>query len=125
MTTKEHLDTTIKLWHTTIEELNGLGTFLNHEKINDQFYRRILVRGLISVIETFLNITKEIIKIRVVVDPSVRLGWEELAILNERAAKLSDQGKVRVTGEFYKFEPRLKFTLNKFAEVFGAERPNF
>jgi hypothetical protein len=125
MDIKEHLDITIKLWYSTIEELNELGTFLHQDRVNSQFYRRFLIRGIISVIETYLNITNEIIKIKVIVDPNIQLRWEELAILNEKTVRLNDRGKVRITDEFHRLEPKLKFTLTKFAEVFDMEAPDF
>lgn len=125
MTIKERLEATLKLWHSLIEELSAIGNFLHHDRINEQFYRRLLIRSIISVIETYLNVTNEIIKIKVVTDPNTQLSWEELAILNEKSAKLDDNGKVRVIDDFHRFEPRLKFTLGKFAEMFQAESPNF
>ena len=125
MAIKEHLDQTIKLWHSTILELEGIGTFLHIDKINDQFYRRLIVRGLFAVIETYLNVTKEIIKVKFVVESSTSLTWEELAILHGKGVRLDEKGRVSAIDEFYKFESNLRFTLNLFAVAFIAEQPEY
>ncbi len=125
MSKKEHLDATLKLWYFSISELKGLQSFLHIEKINDQFYRRLLIRGIFSVIETYLNVTKEIIKIKVVTDSDQELNWKELAILNGQRVQLNKDGNVSAINEFQKFESTMKFTLNLFAKTFGTNSPDY
>ncbi len=62
MTPKEHLEVTLKLWYSTITELESMKEFINIEKLNDQFYRRLFLRNIFSIIETYLFVTKELIK---------------------------------------------------------------
>lgn len=125
MDIKENLKQTLQLWHSTMSELEGIETFLQVEKINDQFYRRLIIRGLFSVIETYLNVTKEIIKLKLVIEPTAKVKWEELAILNGKSLRLDEKGRVNTIDEFYKFESNLRFTLNLFASVFDSEQPEY
>ena len=125
MTAKEHLEVTLKLWYSTISELEGMQDFLSIEKINIQFYRRIFIRNIFSIVETYLHVTKEIIKSKLVGDKTPEISWAELAILNEQKVVLDTQGKVHVKEDFQKFEPSLRFTLDTFAKVFGSTLPNY
>jgi hypothetical protein len=125
MTIKEHFDQILKLWHSTTSELEGIEAFLQVEKINDQFYRRLIVRGLFAVMETYLNVTKEVIKLKLVIEPATKFRWEELAILNGKSLRLDEKGRVNTVDEFYKFESNLRFTLNLFASIFDTEQPEY
>lgn len=68
MTSKEHLEVTLKLWYSTVTELEKMKDFITVEKINDQFYRRLFLRNLFSIIETYIFVTKELVKNRLVID---------------------------------------------------------
>ncbi len=125
MTPKEHLELTLKLWYSTITELEGMQDFLTIEKINNQFYRRLFIRNVFSIIETYLYVTKELIKNKLVIDKTSEISWSDLAILNEKKVVLDTQGNVHVKDDFQKFEPSLRFTLNTFANVFGSTLPNY
>jgi hypothetical protein len=79
MTPKEHLEITLKLWYSTITELEGMKDFLNTEKINTQFYRRLFVRNTFSIIETYLYVIKELVKNKLVIDVnSNQVSWADL-----------------------------------------------
>lgn len=125
MTPKEHLELTLKLWYSTVSELESMRDFLTIEKINTQFYRRILIRNVFSIIETYLYVTKELIKNKLVIDKTSEITWADLAILNEQKVVLDTQGKVQVKEDFQKFEPSLRFTLRTFAKAFGSTLPNY
>lgn len=116
----------MNLWYSTVTELEKMKDFLTVEKINDQFYRRLFLRNLFSIIETYIFVTKELVKNRLVIDKnSIQVSWSELAALNEKKVVLDTQGKVEVKEDFQKFEPSLRFTLNIFANVFGSSLPNY
>jgi|GEM_PF-2340013 len=126
MTSKEHLETTLKLLQSTMNELEKMKDFLNIQKINDQFYRRLFLRNTFSIIETYIFVTKELIKNKLVIDKnSNQISWSDLTALNEKKVMLDDQGKVKVRDDFQKFEPSLRFTLNLFAKVFNSTAPNY
>ncbi len=126
MTPKEHLEITIKLWRSAVTELESMKDFLNVEKINDQFYRRLILRNIFSVIETYLSVTKQLVKHKLVIDKNTdEISWSDLAILNEKKVVLDMQGTIQVKDDFQKFEPSLRFTLNTFATVFGANLPDY
>lgn len=85
MIPKEHLEVTLKLWDSTVKEVEQMQDFITIEKLNDQFYRRLFLRNIFSIIETYLFLTKEIIKSKLVIDKnSSNLSWEALVILNEK-----------------------------------------
>lgn len=125
MTPKEHLQLTFKLWHSTISELESMQDFFTVQKINNQFYRRAFIRNVFSIIETYLYVTKELIKNKLIIDKTSEITWADLAILNEKKAFLDTQGKVNIKDDFQKFEPSLKFTLNTFANIFDSVLPNY
>lgn len=126
MITKEHLIQTFKLWGFIIEELEKTKIFLQYENINDPFYRRLLLRNIFSIIETYLFVTREIIKIKIDFDgKNAQVPWWELAILNEQKTALDDQGNAKTLDDFQKFIPSLKFTLNLFAKIFDSEFPKY
>jgi len=124
---KHHLEETMILWHSTITELGRLNEFLSMDKINDQFYRRLFLRCVFSIIETYVHLTKELIKVKITLDnnQSIQLTWEELVILNEKKVFLETNGKVKTKEEFQRFEASLRFTLNTFSKIFELELPNY
>jgi hypothetical protein len=126
MTSKEHLEVSLKLWYSTVKELEKMNDFLTVEKINDQFYRRLFLRNIFSIIETYIFVTKELVKNRLVIDKEAnQVSWADLAALNEKKVVLDTQGKVEIKDDFQKFEPSLRFTLNIFAKVFESSLPNY
>ena len=125
MTAKEHLEVTLKFWYSTISELESMQDFLSVEKINTQFYRRIFIRSVFSIIETYLYVTRELIKSKLVIDRAPEISWADLAILNEQKVFLDMQGKIHVKEDFQMFEPSLRFTLDTFAKVFNSTLPNY
>jgi len=126
MTRKEHLIDTFKLLDLAKDDLDKLGTFLVIEKINDQFYRRLFLRNIYSVIEIFLSVTKEILKIKVSIEGlNDNVSWTELVILNEKKVFLDDKGKVKTKNDFQNFEQSFRFTLNTFAKTFNCESPDY
>jgi hypothetical protein len=127
LATKKHLEETMRLWQSTITELKKLEDFLSIDRINDQFYRRLFIRCVFSIIESYLYVTKELIKIKITIDSSdsISLSWEELVILNEKKVFLDNQGKVKTKEEYQRFDTSLKFTLNTFANIFGMGLPDY
>lgn len=126
MTPREHLEVTFKLWESTINEVERMQDFITIEKLNDQFYRRLFLRNIFSIIETYLFITKEIIKSKLVIDKnSNQLSWAAMLVLSEKKVFLDKQGNVDMKDEFQSFEPSLRFTFNTFANVFGSTLPNY
>lgn len=122
-----HIEDVLKLWSSTIDDLNTLQSFLSIEKINDQFYRRLFLRSIFSIIETYLYITKEVVKIKLSVEGNSNneILWSELVILNEKQVLLDEQGKVKTKDIFQKFGPSLRFSLDIFANVFGSNLPDY
>ncbi len=126
MISREHLETTLKLWHSIVIELDKMKDFLTVEKINDQFYRRLLLRNIFSIIETYIFVTRELVKNRLIIEKdSNKISWLDLAALNEKKVILDAEGNTEVRDDFQKFEPSLRFTLNVFAKVFGSNLPNY
>ncbi|HBL76333.1 MAG: hypothetical protein A2W90_08340 [Bacteroidetes bacterium GWF2_42_66] len=127
LVTKKHLEETMRLWQSTITELKRLEDFLSIERINDQFYRRLFIRCVFSIIETYLYVTKELIKIKLTIDSpqGIQLTWEELVILNEKKVFLDNQGKVKTKDEYQRFDSSLKFTLNTFSSMLGMGLPDY
>jgi hypothetical protein len=115
------------LWMQNIKELNELQQFLDIKYLNNQFYRRLLVRNVFSIIESYLFITRELIKLKALKHDNgdSKLTLEELSILNGKSVALTDKGEPKSTETFYNFEPSLRFTLNCFSKAFDAVRPDY
>jgi hypothetical protein len=73
-----------------IKELNELQQFLDIKYLNNQFYRRLLVRNVFSIIESYLFITRELIKLKALKHDNgdSKLTLEELSILNGKSVAL-------------------------------------
>lgn len=97
------------------------------DQINNQFHRRLFIRNMFSVIETQVFITKEFIKLKVVIDQAQqdKVSWAELAVLDEKKAALTSKGDVEIKDEFQSFIPALRFSLTLFARVFKSLKPDF
>jgi hypothetical protein len=78
------------LWMQNIKELNELQQFLDIKYLNNQFYRRLLVRNVFSIIESYLFITRELIKLKALKHDNgdSKLTLEELSILNGKSVAL-------------------------------------
>lgn len=127
MSAKEHLYNTLKLMGVTINEMNELQTFLSLEKINNQFYRRLFLKSVFSIIETYIHILKEIVKIKIVTTSNslINIDWQDLVILNEQKITLDNQGKIKTSSEFQKFEPSFRFTINIYEKSFNTKLLDF
>jgi len=126
-TIRKHLEVTMKLWQSTITELKRLEDFLSAERINDQFYRRLFIRSVFSIIETYLHVIKELLKIKLTIDKpqEIQMTWSELIVLNEKKVFLDNNGKVKTKDEFQKFVPSLRFTLNMYSYMFDMKLPDY
>jgi len=127
MTKKEKFGNILLLLNSANEDLIKLQSFLDTERINDQFYRRLFLRNVYSVIETYLHVTKEIIKFKITVEGIDKndLSWQEIVILNEKKVILDNKGNAKTVDEFHNFEQSLKFTFNAYAKVFNANKPDY
>lgn len=122
---KERLINIQKLWSISLDEMREMGEFIRIDKVNNQFYRRLLLRNTFSVIETHLFILKELIIEFADVMTNPVLSWQELSILNEQKTLLDARGEIKLVSEFQKFEPNLRFILNLYSKVFNAARPDY
>ncbi len=127
MITQEHLKAKLYLRKMVLDELNELNKFLTIDKINEQFYRRLFVRDIYSIIETYLHVCKELIKIKLVEDESQNshISWQELVILNEQKVFLSNSGEVKTKEEYQNFESSLRFSFNLFSKEFNTPSPDY
>ncbi|WP_148228910.1 hypothetical protein [Cellulophaga lytica] len=125
---KNELLETSSLFKYTVEEMERISrNLLTDNNINDQFYRRLIIRNIFSIIETYIHITKKIIKIFLAVEESSNnsISWPELIILNEKRAFLDNKGNVKLRDEFQSFESSLRFTLNLYSQLFKLNKPNY
>ena len=101
------------LWELNLSELEGLRSFIDKDKVNDQFYRRLIIRSTFSIIEGFLSISKDLIKTTVAIDPdtAAKLSWQDLVILNEKKVVLDSKGGIQELEDFQRFIPSIKYTL--------------
>ncbi len=125
MNIKERLDNVTDLLSSTTTELEGIGTFA--QDIEDQFYRRLFLRNTFSMIDTYIYLTDEIVKIVLEIDETKAklVLWPELVILNRTTVLLDDKGKIKLKDNFQKFEPSLRFSLNLFSKVFQLPEPDY
>lgn len=123
---KDKLSATLKLWQLALDDLEGMKDLLPIEKINNQYFRRLIVRNLFSVIECFLSVSRELILVKAVYDKNNQLlSWEELAILNMESIFLDSDGKLKKRENIQSFVPLLKFTLTLMGKAFNEQIPNF
>jgi hypothetical protein len=124
MTTKDKLTEVLRLYAFTVTEIKDMQAFLNHDKINTQFYRRLFLRNVFSVIETRLYVNRQLVLIKQTIDgesisPKERLLLEEKKII-------SDATGVKKTVEgFQDFISSFKFSLKIFAKEFNSSPPDF
>ncbi|MEJ4088972.1 hypothetical protein [Galbibacter orientalis] len=119
---------TRRLFNMVIEEMKSADENLFSEnKLNDSFYRRIIIKNTFSIIETYIHIIKKSIKLYLTLEEpnKVSLDWTELIILNEKKVLLDNKGNTKVKDEFQKFEPNLRFTLNTFSKLFKINKPEY
>lgn len=108
------------------KRVEGMARFMIGDGLNDPLYRRILIRNVFSIIESFLFILRELIKIKLEVDGNKgELTWAEQFLLEEKRATLNGQGKVVLKDEYQNFIPSFRFTMVSFAKVFGSNPPDF
>ncbi|MFD0939744.1 hypothetical protein [Pedobacter boryungensis] len=107
-----------------MEELEGINQFMTKEYLESPFIRRLIIRNTFVIIETYLYVTKEIIKIKIE-NSGDSLDWQKLALLNEKRVDINRKGQIETKDQFHSFIPSLRFTLNLFAEVFDAESPDY
>lgn len=117
-----------KLWEQNIQDLNDLKQFFDIEFLNNQFYRKLLLRNIYSIIESYLYVTRELIKYKALMQSSeedYKLTYEELAILDGKTVILTGKGEPKANDIFFSFEPSLRFTLNTFSKIFKANNPDY
>jgi len=123
-----HLENAFELWKQNIQDLTDLKRFFDIEFLNNQFYRKLLLRNIYSVIESYLYVTRELIKHKALMQSSeedYKLSYEELAILNGKTVILTSKGEPKANEIFFSFEPSLKFTLNTFSKIYKADNPDY
>lgn len=119
---------TLSLFKYTIEEMEGMNKNLfTDNNLNNQFYRRLIMRNIFSMIETYTHITKKMIKTFLVLEKAnnISVGWPELIILNEKKVFLDNKGNIKLKDEFQSFESNLRFTLNIYSRLFKLNKPNY
>mgnify|MGYP000480612863 CR=1 FL=1 len=121
------IDEIYKLWNHCIEELKELSSFFSQEHLNNNFYRRLIIRNTFSIIEAYLHISRELIKHKLALNDAISkvLTTNELIILSEETAYLNNKGEVKSRRTFYSFEPHLKFTFKCMSKVFNSSEPNY
>ncbi len=126
MTIKDHLENRLKLWYWVISEIKGIHNFQQQERMNDSFYRRLFVNNLFSILDTYIHVIKELVKIKTIIDNDDNnpISWTEMAVLHEKKVVLDSQGNVQVKDDFQELVSLLRFTLNIFARVFQADQPD-
>lgn len=126
MNNKEYLDDTLKLWNYAVSELEEMQNFFSFDKLNDHFYRRIILRNLFAIIETYLFISRELVRIKIAIDGNTEnISWQEQSLLVEKKVGLNSNGKVIEKDEFQSFIPAFRFTITIFSKTFGVEPPDF
>ncbi|WP_321281060.1 hypothetical protein [Marinifilum fragile] len=116
----------MELWKINLDELDEMKKFLNHENLNNQFYRRLIIKNIFSLIESQLFIMREFLRFLMKNNTySNKLNLEELIILSEKAVDLQTNGKVRPKQKINNFEPFLKFTFNTSAKVLEHPKLDF
>ncbi|WP_316832934.1 hypothetical protein [Pedobacter aquatilis] len=126
MDIKQQLTEALKLWGYTINELEGMNLFFEGQNLNNQFFRRMMLKNFFSIIEAYLYISRELVLIKALVDGEQQsLHWTEKAILNEQKVGLNQKGEIMLTDSYQNFIPSLRFTLNIFAKTFSASTPDF
>ena len=116
-----------QLWVMNIEELKRLSTYFQEDMINDNFHRKNMVRNLFSVIEGYLFMTRELIKLIIIYNPITNYGitFHEIIALHGKAISIDKNGQVVGKETFHPFESTLRFTLNCFAKMFKSPQPNY
>ncbi|GGG93354.1 hypothetical protein [Pedobacter zeae] len=126
MKVKERLINTFKLLGYTLSELDGMKPFFEGQNLNNQFYRRILLKNFFAVIETYLYISREMVLVKSLIDrDNDGLSWEEMSLLNQKKAGLNAKGEVIATDTYQNFIPSFRFSLSIFAKAFDSEMPDF
>ncbi len=116
------------LFNLAIGEMRDtVNNLFSEDKINDNFYRRLIIKNTFSIIETHIHIVKKIIKLYLSLEESnnISVNWTELIILNEQKVILDNKGNVKLKDEFQKFEPNLRFTINTFSKLFETNKPDY
>jgi hypothetical protein len=123
---KEKLDDIIRLWAYAVQEISDMNALLSHETINKQFYRRIILRNTLSIIDTYIFICRELVCFKNIIDKNAsQLSWKEQSLLVELKVGLDSKGEVKTTDNFQSFIPALRFSLITFSKVFGSPTPDF
>lgn len=125
---KNELLETQLLINFTIEEMKTtVKDLFSENKINNGFYRRIIIKNTFSIIETYVHIVKRTIKLYLMLEEptKISLDWTELIILHEKKVYLGSNGRIKEKDEFQKFEPNLRFTLNTFSKIFKIDEPEY
>jgi len=115
----------LRLWQQNIEDLKELAAFFDTDYRKNQFYRRLIIRQIFSIIESYLFVMRELIKTKISTQNLHGLTLEELFILNGESISLTDKGEPRKSPTFYNFKPSLKFTFNCFSKVFNTDKPDY
>jgi len=109
-----------------VVELKGLQEFIEIKKINNQFYRRIFLKGYFSILESFLFLTREMVKLKIQFDNNTNeFTWSDFAALNGQKVNVNERGEVTISSNFQRFKPSLIFTLTIFAKAFNTELPDY
>lgn len=116
------------LFNVAIGEMKStVDDLFSGNNLNNDFYRRLIIKNTFSIIETYVHIIKKIIKLYFTLEESdkINVDWTELIILHEKKVLLDNKGNVKVKDEFQKFEPNLRFTLNTFSKLFKVNKPEY
>jgi len=116
-----------RLWLVNIEEVKSMGSFFTIDNINDNFQRKIMVRNFFAVVEGYLYVTRELIKLILIKNKNINYGitFHEMIALNGKAVSLDKTGQAIGKDTFYPFEANLPFTLNCFAKILETPKPDY
>lgn len=115
----------LKLWESSKDEVNNMTSLLENENLNNQFFRRLFVRNVFSLVEIRLFIMREILRIFNRYDDIGLMSAEEKIVLDQTSIHLLKSGKIKTSPKFYDLESTLKFTLITFAKVFNQKNVEF
>jgi hypothetical protein len=97
------------------------------ESVNEDctdFWKRSLFRSFFSFVE-FTAFRLRYLLLAGLKDHTLKLSPEEILILQERSADLTDKGVLKLKNRFFSFEAYLRFTLQTYAKHFNVGTVDF
>lgn len=124
MSTKDKLTEILRLYAFTVAEIMEMQTFLDQDKINTQFYRRLFLRNVFSVIETRLYVNRQLVLIKQKIDGE-EISPQDRLLLEEKKIVEDATGAEKIVDAFQDFISSFKFSLKIFAKQFKSTPPDF